>query len=132
MKIVLRTFVFAALLSVLVASVAYAFVNELQTNNATQTIINIPYYYVDNNTSDVDSNADKGTHSNFTAQQQNPDSTYDTLTETGTTENEYSIDLTGGYLTASKRRVERPLPIQGAAACFASRFVVGCGRMGMG
>ncbi|MCW3987191.1 MAG: hypothetical protein NWE87_02625 [Candidatus Bathyarchaeota archaeon] len=38
--------------------------------------------FVDNNTSDVDSFADKGTHSNFTAQQ-NADSSYDTLTEQG-------------------------------------------------
>lgn len=37
--------------------------------------------YVDNNTSDVDSSADKGTHDNFLAQQAGPDSTYDTLTE---------------------------------------------------
>jgi len=40
--------------------------------------------YVDNNTSNVDSSADKGTHSNFTAQQYGPDSTYDTLTEGNT------------------------------------------------
>jgi hypothetical protein len=37
--------------------------------------------YVDNNTSDVDSSADKGTHGNFTAQQYGSDSVYDTLTE---------------------------------------------------
>jgi len=37
---------------------------------------------VDINTSNVDSSADKGTHSNFTAQQYGPDSIYDTLTET--------------------------------------------------
>ena len=37
--------------------------------------------YVDNNTSDVDSSADKGTHSNFTAQQYGPDGIFDTLTE---------------------------------------------------
>ena len=82
MKPAIQTFVFIALLSILFASVAYAFVNELQTNSATQTIINVPYYYVDNNTSDVDSSGDKGTHSNFTAQQSSPDSNYDTLSET--------------------------------------------------
>jgi hypothetical protein len=43
--------------------------------------MNRPYYYVENNTSDVDSSADKGTQSNFTAQQHGPDSIYDTLTE---------------------------------------------------
>ena len=37
--------------------------------------------FVDIDTSDVDSSADKGTHSNFTAQQYGPDSIYDTLTE---------------------------------------------------
>jgi len=41
--------------------------------------------YVDNNTSDVDSNADKGTHTNFTAQQYGPDLINDTLTEANTT-----------------------------------------------
>ena len=82
MKILLQTFVFIAILSVTVASVAYAFVNELETNSASQTIINTPYFYVDNNTSDVDSSGDKGTHSNFTAQQSGPDSNYDNLSET--------------------------------------------------
>jgi hypothetical protein len=42
------------------------------------------YDFVDNNTSDVDSSADRGTHSNFTAQQYGPDSIYDTLTEVDT------------------------------------------------
>ncbi|NWG11218.1 hypothetical protein HXY33_05670 [Candidatus Bathyarchaeota archaeon] len=37
--------------------------------------------YVDNNTSNVDSSADKGTHDNFSAQQTGPDSNYDTLEE---------------------------------------------------
>jgi len=37
--------------------------------------------YVDNDTSNVDSIADKGTHSNFTAQQYGPDLINDTLTE---------------------------------------------------
>jgi hypothetical protein len=40
--------------------------------------------FVDNNTSNVDSSADKGTHSNFPAQQTGPDSVYDTLTEQNT------------------------------------------------
>ena len=37
--------------------------------------------YVDNDQSDVDSSADKGTHSSFSAQQAGPDSVFDTLTE---------------------------------------------------
>jgi hypothetical protein len=37
--------------------------------------------YVDDNTSNVDSSADKGTHSNFTAQQAGPDSDYDIVEE---------------------------------------------------
>jgi uncharacterized protein (UPF0333 family) len=40
--------------------------------------------YVDIDTSDVDSSPDKGTQSNFTAQQSAPDSIYDTLTEVNT------------------------------------------------
>lgn|GEM_PF-1243386 len=40
--------------------------------------------FVENNTSDVDSSADKGTHSSFSAQQSGPDSIYDTLTEENT------------------------------------------------
>jgi hypothetical protein len=95
-----QIFAFVALLSVLVSSVAYAFINELEINSATQTIVNVPYYYVDNNTSDVDSNADKGAHSNFTAQQYGPDSINDTLTE-GNTEpqSEYIwISEFGGYV----------------------------------
>ena len=37
--------------------------------------------YVDNNSSDVDVSPNKGTQSNFTAQQYGPDGIYDTLTE---------------------------------------------------
>jgi len=40
--------------------------------------------YVDNSTSNEDSSPDKGTHSNFPAQQAGPDSIYDTLTEQNT------------------------------------------------
>jgi len=40
--------------------------------------------YVDNNTSNMDNSMDKGTHSNFTAQQYGPDSINDTLTEGNT------------------------------------------------
>ncbi|MCW4048855.1 MAG: hypothetical protein NWE89_03880 [Candidatus Bathyarchaeota archaeon] len=38
--------------------------------------------YVNNNSGNVDSKPDVGTHSNFSAQQSGPDSVYDTLTET--------------------------------------------------
>lgn len=59
--------------------------STIYTNN-TSALVNVAapvstYDFVDNNTSDVDSSADKGTHSNFTAQQYGPDSIYDTLTE---------------------------------------------------
>lgn len=37
--------------------------------------------FVDNDISDVDSSADKGTHSNFTAEKQGPDNVYDMLRE---------------------------------------------------
>lgn len=40
--------------------------------------------YVDNNIADEDSSGDKGTHSDFPAQQAGPDSIYDTLTEENT------------------------------------------------
>jgi len=40
--------------------------------------------YVDSDLSDVDDSADKGTHSNFSAQQYGPDSIYDNLTEEST------------------------------------------------
>ena len=40
--------------------------------------------YVDNNTSNEGSPTDRGTHSNFSAQQAGPDSVYDTLTEENT------------------------------------------------
>ncbi len=39
------------------------------------------FYYVDNDVSNVDSSPDKGTHSNFTAQQYGPDGINDMLTE---------------------------------------------------
>jgi len=52
--------------------------------------------YVDNATSDVDSIADKGTHSNFTAQQYGPDSINDTLTE----ENNPANDTIWLYINA--------------------------------
>jgi hypothetical protein len=39
--------------------------------------------FVDNSNSDIDSSPNKGTHSNFNAQQYGPDSIYDTLTEGG-------------------------------------------------
>lgn len=81
MRILLQTFVFIAIVNVTFVSVACALANELQTNSATQTIINAPYYYVDNDTSDADSSEDKGIHSNFTAQQYGPDLIGDTLTE---------------------------------------------------
>jgi len=48
--------------------------------------------YVDNNTSDVDNSTDRGTHSNFTAQQYGPDSINDTLTEENTGGNSEWID----------------------------------------
>ncbi|MCK5403146.1 hypothetical protein KAI60_03445, partial [Candidatus Bathyarchaeota archaeon] len=49
--------------------VVSAFVYQQQAQSISQVIINTPYFYVDNNTSDMDSIPDKGTHSNFTTQQ---------------------------------------------------------------
>jgi hypothetical protein len=56
---------------------------ELSLANYTNPIkVNNTETFVDNNTSDVDGNGDKGTHGNFPAQQ-HADSFYDTLTESG-------------------------------------------------
>lgn len=68
-----------------ILQVGTAGTSTIYTNN-TSALVNVAapvqtYDFVDNNTSDVDSSADKGTHSNFTAQQYGPDSIYDTLTE---------------------------------------------------
>ena len=56
--------------------------------NGTSAIVNVTaaetHNFVDNNVSDVDTSADKGSHSNFTAQRY-ADNIYDTLTEGGTT-----------------------------------------------
>lgn len=49
------------------------------------TTVSITQHYVDNNSSDVDSSQNIGTHSNFTAMQQGPDGVFDTLTEAITT-----------------------------------------------
>ena len=71
------------LLVILILSIPIvsSFTFDQKINNVTQTITNVPYYYVDNNLSNVDSSGDKGTHSNFTAQQYGPDSIYDNLSE---------------------------------------------------
>ncbi len=104
MNKIAKIFVFTVLLSVLVSSIAYAYSYEQQTENANQTIIDVPYFYVDNNTSDVDANTDKGTHSNFPAQKQSPDSTYDLLTESDT--NGLSLDATGGHMIVGDGSVD--------------------------
>ena len=62
--------------------------------NATVSVSGYGYDFVDNNDTNVDSSANKGTHSNFTAQQYGPDSILDTLTEENTG---------GGSLYASVR-----------------------------
>ncbi len=52
---------------------------------------------VDNDTSDVDSSADKGSHSNFAAQQAGPDSVFDALTEENTSGFSNSTLLDDGF-----------------------------------
>jgi hypothetical protein len=71
-------------------------VSDLASNDTNYAIFNSYYsgtsninYFVDNNSSDVDSNGDLGTHSNFTALRYGPDSIYDTLTEAGYSAFEY-------------------------------------------
>jgi hypothetical protein len=63
---------------VVVASSFSRYASALSWNT---TSVEQGFYYVDNNTSDVDGSLDKGTQSNFTAQQYGPDGIYDTLTE---------------------------------------------------
>jgi len=62
-------------------SIVTGYVIEQQMQSVSQTITNIPYYYVDNNTSNVDAVDDVGAHSNFTAQQSGPNASTDNLTE---------------------------------------------------
>jgi len=54
------------------------------STSAETSVSGYGYDFVDNNSSDVDLNANKGTHSNFTAQKYGPDSIYDMLTEENT------------------------------------------------
>lgn len=51
------------------------------STSAETSVSGYGYDFVDNNSSEVDSSANKGTHSNFTAQKYGPDSINDTLTE---------------------------------------------------
>jgi len=62
--------------------------STIYTNNTSAKVnVEAPLFdYVDSNDSNVDSSADKGQHSNFTAQQAGSDSMYDTLTEKNTGE----------------------------------------------
>lgn len=55
---------------------------------------------VDNNTSNIDTSADKGTHSNFTAQQYGPDLINDTLTEQNTAALSNTTLLSDGFEAA--------------------------------
>jgi hypothetical protein len=57
-----------------------AHIYSQQTSYVSQTIKNRPNYYV-NQLSNVDSFEDEGVHSNFTAQQFGPDSSFDNLSE---------------------------------------------------
>jgi len=68
--------------------------STIYTNNTSaKASVEAPLFdYVDNNDPDADSNADKGMHSNFPAQQAGPDSTYDTLTEENTEAIEDYVD----------------------------------------
>jgi hypothetical protein len=53
--------------------------------------------FVDNSASNVDSSADKGTHSNFTARQYGPDSIYDRITEENTGGGSSSFGSSTGF-----------------------------------
>ncbi len=65
--------------------------------------------FVDNNISDIDSYADKGTHSNFPAQQAGPDSTVDVLTEQNTNGNPFQqVTVSSEQSTASTAWTDAP------------------------
>lgn len=64
--------------------------------------------FVDNATSDEDGFPDKGTHSNFTAEQYGPDSIYDALTEQKTT--------TGFLVKKAHSRSRQPLDLKQSQA----------------
>jgi len=57
--------------------------------------------YVDNNTSNVDSSADKGTHGNFSAQQTGPNSIYDALKEEDTSVTVNNWGITSSAFTST-------------------------------
>ncbi|MCW4001640.1 MAG: hypothetical protein NWE97_00410 [Candidatus Bathyarchaeota archaeon] len=61
-------------------------ISTIYTNStsAKTRVTGYPYDFVDNEAANVDSSSDRGSHSNFSAQQYGPDSTYDTLTEENT------------------------------------------------
>ncbi|UCD26834.1 MAG: hypothetical protein JSV75_01550, partial [Candidatus Bathyarchaeota archaeon] len=61
-------------------------ISSIYTNSTSAKVraTGYPYDFVDNDVANVDSSSDRGTHSNFSAQQYGPDSTYDTLTEENT------------------------------------------------
>jgi len=62
--------------------------------------------YVDNNLSNADSYANKGTESNFTAQQYGPDSIYDMLTEENTGgSSSFGSSIGSSYTTVSANRM---------------------------
>jgi len=68
--------------------------STIYTNNTSAKVsVEAPLFdYVDNNDPDVDSNVDKGMHSDFPAQQAGPDTTYDTLSEENTEAIEVYVD----------------------------------------
>ncbi len=68
--------------------------STIYTNNTSAKVsVEAPLSdYVDSNDPDMDSSADKGVHSNFTAQQYGPDSICDTLTEENTEAIEDYVD----------------------------------------
>jgi hypothetical protein len=66
---------------IVVASPYSSYMMNLTWPSISSNITSPPYQFVNNDISDVDSDGDMGTHSNFTAQQYGPDSVYDTLTE---------------------------------------------------
>lgn len=71
-------------LCLLLIPISFAYIFQTETQNITQTILNVAsniYDYVDNDTSNVDSSSDQGTSTNFNAQKVGPDGISDEISE---------------------------------------------------
>lgn len=95
------------------ASLVFASIHSYGFIVGTATIGKTNYYV--SQLSNVDLSADKGTHSNFTAQQYGPDLTNDTLTEENTGGSNYEADLEVQWTNVDFEEDNEELCIYGGA-----------------